>query len=109
MGMCLMGVWRSLAGVGGLLALLLAASPVMAGGDKAGGDNAERLRLDQQAYGLLRFERGQYAHLNDIMVLIGIDGTCGTAIRVDDGLCDSIRLFWLRRPAGGERFLLHRH
>lgn len=204
-----MGVYRCLTVVGALL--LLAASPVMAGGDKAGGDNAERLRLDQQAYGLLRFEWGQYAHLNDITVLrgditcdgqedrvlgwldrdspeglfynvmlataavgeeeavvvlgdmaalsvslpadrkaaahmadlankaegepllcargdlpevalsleprlpdaeaavlTGIEGTCGTAIRVDDGLCDSIRLFWLRRPADGERFVLHR-
>jgi hypothetical protein len=200
MGVCLMGVWRSLAGVGSLLALLIATGPVMAGGDNAG-----RLRLDQQAYGLLRFEWGQYAHLNDITVLrgdatcdgredrvlgwldrdspeglfyrvmlatdavgkeeaimmlgdmaavsvslpadrkgaayldaaepllcargdlpevtirmedrlpdaeaaalTGIDGACGTAIRVDDGLCDSTRLFWLRRPADGERFVLHR-
>ena len=199
-----MGVYRCLTVVGALL--LMATSPVMAGGGRGGSNEADRLRLDQQAYGLLRFEWGQYAHLNDITMLrgdvtcdgredrvlgwldqdspeglfyrvmlatdavgedeafsvlgdmaamsvslpadrkgaahmdaaepllcargdlpevtirmeprlpdadaaalTGIGGTCGTAIRLDDGLCDSIQLFWLRRPADGERFVLHRN
>lgn len=199
-----MGVGRSLAG--GLLLLMMAAGPALAAGNKAGGNEADRLRLDQHAYGLLRFEWGQYAHLNDITLLrgdvtcdgredrvlgwldrdspeglfyrvmlasdaVGKDETfsvlgdmaamsvslpadrkgaahmeagepllcsrgnlpevtialesrladaeaaaltgmgdaCGTAIRVDDGLCDAIRLFWLRRPVDGARFVLHRN
>jgi hypothetical protein len=198
-----MGVCRFLAG-GLLLALPMMAEPAM-----AGGDTDDRLTLDQQAYGLLRLEWGQYAHLNDItmlrgdvtcdgredrvlgwldrdspeglfyrvmlatdavgrdeafsvlgdmaamsvslpadrkgavhmdageplfcsrselpevtitlephtkaeaVALTGMDDACGTAIRLDDGLCDSIRLFWLRRPVGrpadGGRFALHRN
>ncbi|RKQ70492.1 hypothetical protein [Oceanibaculum indicum] len=200
-----MGVNRYLMVAGAVL--LMAAGSADAGGDNAASE--DRLRLDQQTYGLLRYEWGQYAHLNDItmlrgdvtcdgredrvlgwldrdspeglfyrvmlatdavgkdeafsvlgdiaamsvslpadrkgavhmeasepllcsrgelpevtitlephtkaetVALTGIDGACSTAIRLDDGLCDSIRLFWLRRPVGrpvdGERFVLHRN